>query len=419
MTISIRELEVFFKARPDNLRKVGFLAEREHRLFFEYHPDWLAEGLELSPFVLPLQPGLFEHKDRKFGPIFGLFDDSLPDGWGLLLMDRYFRALGLEPASVSPLDRLAFFGQSSMGALVYHPPADREKEDGEPFDLYELAVAARDILTGKTDKVLPGLLRAGGSPGGARPKVLVGYNPATDEMISGEDDLPSDFEHWLIKFHAREDEVEAGKIEYTYSLMARTAGVKMIETKLFNTGEQCFFGVKRFDRQPGNRRRHVHTLANLIHADFRVPCCDYNDVFKATSMLTRDQKQVVRAFRLMVFNVLAGNRDDHAKNFAFILDDKTGQWALSPGYDLTFSSGPGGEHTTSITGKGKNIIKQDFLLLAERYNIAAPQATAIIDEVSAAVGRFPEFAEAAGVSKRNADEVNTKLVGYSAAIILR
>ena len=167
-------LNVLLRFDEEMIVPVGRLAEDEHRIYFQYHNDFLSRGLWLSPYKLPLKPGLFEHKDRDFGPVFGLFDDSLPDGWGLLLMDRYLRKQGYDIKSLSVLERLAFLGKNTMGALIYEPAMDIVPGDKSPFDLNNLSLQSQDILSGRTDEVLPQLMKAGGSPGGARPKVLAG-----------------------------------------------------------------------------------------------------------------------------------------------------------------------------------------------------------------------------------------------------
>lgn len=381
----MKKLDVHFTRSPGDSVPVGTLAEDRGRVYFEYDADFLATGLNLSPFRLPFEPGLFEHSDRQFGPLPGLFDDSLPDGWGLLLMDRHFRSLGRNLAEISPLDRLSWLDTRTMGAITYYPPSDREDADASVFDLHDLARQSQEILAGDAVDVLPQLLRAGGSPGGARPKVLVGFNPDTNNVISGEDDLPDNFEHWIIKFAAEADADDAGAMEYAYSLMARDAGIDMPPTRLFETSEgDRFFGTKRFDRD-GNRRYHVHTFGNLIQSNFRIPSADYADLLKATSLLTRNHQDVLRMFRRMVFNVLAHNRDDHVKNFAFILNDTTGDWTLTPAYDLLYTPGPGGEHTMTIAGEGKNPNRTHMLQLAEQADVSQREANAIIDEVQAVV----------------------------------
>ena len=390
-------------------RPVGTLVEQGGRIYFEYADPWLKTGLNLSPFRLPFAGGAYEHRDRAFGPLPGVFDDSLPDGWGLLLMDRHFRGLGQDPATLGPLERLAWLGSRTMGALTYHPPAGPGEAAAERFILEELARQSQDLLAGRSSRVLPQLLRAGGSPGGARPKVLVGYDPVGDAIRSGETELPEGFEHWLVKFPAREDARSAGATEFAYSLMARAAGMAMPPTRLFETPEGGrYFGVKRFDRLR-NQRFHVHTFGNLIQADFRIPSCDYADLLKVTAVLTRDHGEVLKAFRWMVFNVCAHNRDDHAKNFAFILDEATGEWSLTPAYDLTFSPGAGGEHAMTLAGEGKAPDARHILRLAEEREVSRTEAAAILAEVKGAVARWPEFARQAGVPTGRLREIQQVL----------
>ncbi|MCP4683669.1 MAG: type II toxin-antitoxin system HipA family toxin, partial [Desulfobacterales bacterium] len=351
---------------------------------------------------LPLQPEIFEHKDRDFSPVFGLFDDSLPDGWGLLLMDRFLRGRGYDIDALSILDRLAFFGANTMGALIYEPEMDLKRSDNTPFDVHNLSIQSNDILTGNTDEVLPQLINAGGSPGGARPKVLVGI--FNEKMISGEADLPEHFEHWIIKFPAGNDFPDAGPLEYAYSLMARDAGIKMSETRLFSTPEgDRFFGIKRFDRK-GNKRFHVHTFGNLIHSNFRIPSQDYDQFFRAVINLTKNHQDLTRAFRQMVFNIFTNNRDDHVKNFAFIMDHE-GEWSLSPAYDLIYSPGPGGQHSMTVSGEGKAPAKSDIYKLGEKHGIGKQVIGGIVEQVSAAANRFIRHAQSAGVSKSTRNKI--------------
>jgi serine/threonine-protein kinase HipA len=401
-----QEVEVRFNKSPNEEFPVGILAEKDSRLYFEYDSGWLTRGLQLSPFFLPLQAGLAQHKAHSFGPIFGLFDDSLPDGWGLLLMDRAFRSRNIQPAAIPILDRFLYLGTRTMGALTYHPPTDRQRSSSPAINLQNLAEEARLVYAGKSTDILPQLMRAGGSPGGARPKILVGFNPVENDMLSGEDDLPEGFEHWMVKFSARTETVHEGKVEYGYSLMAGAAGIEMPETRLFLSGtEDQFFGVKRFDRQAANLRCHIHSFAGLIQANFRIPSCDYGDLFKATSLLTRNYLDLERVYRLMVFNILSHNRDDHAKNFSFLLDDSSGKWEVSPAYDLTFSHGPGGEHSTTVAGEGLQPTRKQCIDLAVRYDLSAGRATSIFAEIVDAVSRWPEFAQSAGLDEEAMEQI--------------
>lgn len=397
----MKAITVKYQRTPEDIMTVGRLAEHDNRTYFEFDPTFLQSGLEISPFKLPAHPGLIEHQDHALGPLPGVFDDSLPDGWGLLLMDRHFRRQGIDPVTLSPLDRLVYLGTRTMGALTYHPPTEGTDSDDVAIDLYDLGRHAEDVLAGNVSDVLPQLMRAGGSPGGARPKVLVGVQG--NDIISGEDDLPEGSEPWIVKFSAKADARDAGPVEYAYSLMAKAAGIQMPPTRLFEVkrgrGVRHYFGVRRFDRGQGNRRFHVHTFANLIHVNFRIPSTDYADLFKVTQALTRNHQDLLSLFRLMVFNVATHNRDDHAKNFAFILDDQTSEWALSPAYDLTYSPGPGGEHTTTVHGEGNQPTREHCMKLAKNAGIKTTQAKSILDEVNTAVTSWSKFASEADCSK--------------------
>ncbi len=399
-------LNVRLRFNPNTTIRVGQLAEDKHQLYFQYDQDFLAKNLWLSPYKLPLGPDLFKHKDRAFGPLFGLFDDSLPDGWGLLLMDRFLRKRGFDIEALSALDRLAFLGRNTMGALTYEPELDLQRNDTTPFDLHNLARQSQTILSGSSAEVLPQLMNAGGSTGGARPKVLVGI--AGDRMVSGETDLPGPFEHWIVKFSSENDFPDAGPVEYAYALMAREAGIKMAPTRLFTTSAgDRFFGIKRFDRE-ANHRFHLHTFGNLIHSNFRIPSQDYDHFFRIVINLTKNNQDLIRAFRQMVFNIFANNRDDHVKNFAFIMNHK-GEWSLSPAYDLIYSPGPGGEHSMTVLGEGKAPAKTDIYKIGEKHGIKKMTVGLIVDEVSEAVNGFQSYAQTAGVSKTTFKKVNAKI----------
>lgn len=403
----MRKLEVRLELGGD-AATVGTLAERERRIFFEYAPDFLRSGVQLSPIHLPLRPGLHEGPPAPFAGLPGVFADSLPDGWGLLLMDRAFRQRGVSREAVSPLDRLAFLGTRAMGALTYHPPADPEEGFGAAIELDEMARQAERLLQGSAEAVLPELLQAGGSPGGARPKVLVGFREEDGAMVSGAGPLPAGFRALLVKFGARADAADAGAVELAYSRMAAAAGIRVPPARLFSTpGGGRYFAAERFDR-PGGERRHVHTLAGLLHADFRLPSLDYEAYLRATLHLTRDHTEVVEAYRRMAFNVLACNRDDHARNFAFLMEPD-GTWRHTPAYDLTFSSGPGGEHTMSVAGEGRAPGRPHFAELAAKLGIEPRVRDAVVEQADAAVARWPAFAAEAGVGEGLVEEIGGRL----------
>jgi len=392
----------------DEQRVVGTLAEQHRRIYFEYDVAFLDSALPISPFKLPLRAGLFEHTEREFAPVFGAFNDSLPDGWGLLLMDREFRKRGFDPATLSPLDRLAYIGRRGMGALSYHPPtAATDEERGLAIDLAALARQAERVLEGSAEEILPALRIAGGSPAGARPKVLVGVRD-DGRIISGTSDIPEGFRHFLVKFGAREDPSDIGAVEAAYARMAESAGIDIPPARLFETADGGrYFGAERFDRD-GNQRVHMHTLGGLLHASHRVPSMEYEGFLRATLILTRDHRQVEEAFRRMVFNVLAHNRDDHVKNFSYLMD-RDGAWRLAPAYDLVFSQGPGGQHTMAVAGEATRPTVRDMLRVGEDCGLDSRRSHEIIQEVHGAVQQWPRFASEAGVSAETSLRVQNSI----------
>lgn len=394
--------------------KVGQLRWHERTLYFSYTEGFFKRDLWLSPFQLPLRSELFEHRDLRFGPLFGLFDDSLPDGWGRLLISRHFRSRGLELRGASPLALLAYLGDRTMGALSYHPPR-MDGAQGEAIELALLARHSQELLSGAVEDVLPALRRAGGSPGGARPKILVGVRQDGTEgpaLISGEGRLPSTHAPWLIKFRGADDDADAPRVELAYMELARSAGLRVPATRAFEAEGSIYFGVERFDRVWGEgewRRVHIHTLGGLIHADFRVPSCDYADLLKVTRALTRgDQEALYQAFRIMVFNWLTHNRDDHVKNISFMMSEE-GEWSLAPVYDLTWSSGLSGEHSMTIAGEGRAPKASHALKLCRDFDLDEERCLRVIDEVGEAVARWGEVSSSFSVSARGRARIQREL----------
>lgn len=370
---------------------MGRLFLQNRRIFFEYDAAFLKEGLELSPFQLPLKAGIVSPKDRTFDGLFGVFNDSLPDGWGRLLLDRKLIGMGINPGALSPLDRLCFVGSHGMGALSYEPETEGTPSS-LPTDLDEIEHEIRATLEGEEDCYVDDLLALGGSSAGARPKIML--------KIGGED--------WLVKFRSSLDPHDISAIEYAYHLMAVKAGLKVPVAKLFPSRKGLgYFGVKRFDRQEG-QCIHMHTIAGLLQADHREPCLDYETIMKVTLFLTRDGQQCEQQFRNAVFNVLSHNRDDHSKNFSYLMDEE-GVWTVSPAYDLTFSSGPLNEHSTLVMGEGRTPTKEHLLKLAAVGNIKKDKALEIIEHVLEGVRQWEAFAQNVGVSKKQIKNIGQTL----------
>ncbi len=383
----------------DHHYKVGRLAIKNGNIFFEYDVNFIARNYEISPFMLPLKQGLIESDSRLFEGLFGVFNDSLPDGWGRLLLDRKLKSLNINPHQFSPLDRLCNIGHNAIGALVYEPDYSEAESDKGQIDLVE--IDKQVALIQEQDMFFEHILKLNGSSAGARPKALIGLNTKNNnQIIHGVGDMPEDFEHWLVKFHNNHDDQDSGLIEYAYSKMGKHAGINMPQTQLLN---DKYFAIQRFDRNK-NQRLHVISACGLLHSNFRTPSLDYKDLIRACYHLTKDIKEVEKIYRLAVFNVLAHNRDDHSKNFSFVMD-KTGNWQFAPAYDLTFSYGPSGEQSTMVMGEGKNFTKQHFLELANLANISEHQANEIILQTQDAINQWHDIALDIGISKKSIREI--------------
>lgn len=365
---NIKSLGVFY-----NNIKVGTLALLPNNLVaFEYDDKWLVGGFAVSPFSLPLIKKVFIPKIDPFEGLFGVFSDSLPDGWGKLLVDRMLTGKGINPREINILNRLAIVGDSGMGALSYRPEHKFIlQEDEKDYD--KLALACKELLETNFSSDLDKLFMLGGSSGGARPKILT--------EIDGEE--------WIIKFPSSYDVKDIGEIEYLYSLCAKKCGIEMPETKLFSSKiSKGYFGIKRFDRNEKNKRRiHMISVSALLETSHRLPNLDYNILMKLTLKLTNSFEEVEKMFRLMCFNVFAHNRDDHSKNFSFIYDEELKKWKLSPAYDLTFSYSIGGEHATTVNGNGRNPDMKDILKVAENIGMKYENAKKNAEEIKKIVNK--------------------------------
>jgi len=337
--MSINTIEVFLNMYGKEYL-VGKLALKSKVIYFEYDKAFLTTGIEISPYKLPLKSGVMVCDDSLFEGLFGVFSDSLPDGWGRLLLDRYFLKQHIAYSDITPLDRLGFIGNFGIGALSYRPSIDSNLDSINNINLDKLANDSSEILVENSGNNIEDFLVLGGSSSGAIPKVMIQIND-NNEILSGTQKLKTGFKHYMVKFPSSLDSKDIGKQEYRYSLMAKKAGIDMPNTKLLKGKNNSYFAIERFDRIE-DERVHIHSVAGLTHSDFRMPVLDYDDLLGLTLHLTKDINEVVKMYRLACFNLFAHNRDDHAKNFSFLLN-KDNQWKLSPAYDLTFSYGPGGE----------------------------------------------------------------------------
>ncbi|TNE87276.1 MAG: type II toxin-antitoxin system HipA family toxin [Deltaproteobacteria bacterium] len=357
---------------------VGVLVEDEQgRIYFEFAQSFLDSGHAISPYTLPARPGLHAHQPKPGVPLPGVFSDSRPDGWGLRLLHRRFANAGRPRSQVTPFDELAFLGQRAMGALAYEPTTGPDTLF-EAVELGSLAAHALDVYAGHTTETLPALIRAGGSPGGVRPKALIGRRG--DEVCIGEAELPEGFAHWLVKFARPEDDPDAARREAAWMALARRAGLTVADSEVLQLGPDVgdAFATRRFDRSP--HRQHMLSAAGALNVDFRTAHADYHDLGRLCALICRgDQSQVARLVRLGMFNVVARNEDDHLKNLAWLYDGD--RWALSPAYDLTYAPHASGHRQTAVLGGTQQVSRTLLLELGTGLGLRQGVAQTILDEV--------------------------------------
>ncbi len=368
---------------------LGELVSAKRKIYFKYYPGFIDKGIQISPFKMRLSDKVLSADTKPFDGLFGVFNDSLPDGWGQLLLDRTLSSRGISISKITPLDRLAYIGFGGMGALIYRPEIGSEYVRKNRLELDVIASQMNYVLEGASSDVIEELFDLGGSSGGARPKIFVGYNPATDHLIHGSEELPDGYEHWIIKFPSSSDPIDIAYIEYSYYKMALDAGIKMNQCKLFTAGSgKEYFGTKRFDRVDG-MRVHMHSASGLMHDNFRLSNMDYGYLMDCAFRLENHVKAYEKILRLAAFNVFGHNLDDHSKNFSFLMDNE-GRWQLAPAYDLTFSYSSHGMHSTMVAGESRAPGKRHLLELAKYFSVKKPDE--IIDRVQDVVFSWDKYA---------------------------
>ncbi|ABI89307.1 type II toxin-antitoxin system HipA family toxin [Burkholderia ambifaria] len=359
-------------------------------IVFEYSDDARKRGLELSSYALPvhgsrLRKDFPAHQLGLPGPVY----DALPDGWGMLLMDRLFKRRGLNAARIGPLERLAYIGSHAMGAMSFEPVAPEIQEPQPNIPLDRLAAEVQEVLDGEGGAFLHQLLQVGGSPQGARPKALVYRDPRSGVFTTAP---AADFDAWLVKFPARQEHPEVCAIEMVYAECLRMCGIETPDTLHFDLpGGMAAFASRRFDRRDG-LRVPMQSVAAFTGADYKTPgALDYVNFLRATHMCTNDVREKARAFERAVFNVAFNNRDDHPKNFAYIMA-RSGEWKLAPAYDVTFCEGPGGYHQMDVMGEALQIDRAALLGLAKEAEISAAAAGDMIDRMCSVASRWSAIA---------------------------
>ena len=395
---------------------------------FRYLEAFLDNPIEPSPIRMPKRRGIYRFDrlpEDAFQGLPGLLADALPDRYGHAVINRWLEAHGRPANSMNPVEKLLYIGRRAMGALSFAPPSRELDASDRAIEIDDLVALANAVLdsrqrlrrTVSTRDNYEDLISVGVSAGGARAKALVAFNETRTELRSGQIDLPPGFTHWLLKLdgvsrsgdHGVPDPQGYGRIEYAYSLMARAAGIDMPETALLEDGPRRHFMVRRFDRPGGRERLHMQTLGALVHVDYNEPgLFSYEQtlgVIRRLKCPAADQREFLHR---AVFNVLARNQDDHVKQVSFLMD-KQGRWRLSPAYDLAYAFNPDGRwtarHQMSIAGKLDDFTTEDLLRLGEAAEQSPSRARAIIEQVSSAVSRWPDFATDAGVDPETADRI--------------
>ena len=406
-----------------DIAAVSWLEDRGTGVF-QYAPEFLNSGIQVSPFTMPLREGTFEFPElspETFKGLPGLLAESLPDKFGNALIDTWLARQGRTPESFNPVERLCYIGTRGMGALEFQPTVLGAPESERTVDLEALVRLANAVinersslsgtLSGEDDtQAIQDILRVGTSAGGARAKAILAWNEATGEFRSGQVPLLDGFTSWLVKFDGvagnkdkeLADPLGYGRIEFAYSQMAVAAGITMMPCRLQEENGRAHFMTRRFDRTPEGRKLHMQSLGSLMHYDFNQSAAySYEQAIQVCLRLDLPMADREQQYRRAVFNVLARNQDDHVKNIAFLMN-RQGEWRLSPAYDITYAWNPSGDwtsrHQMSINGKRDGFDTDDLVALAGIAGIKKRKAVTIKQEVEAALIQWPTFADNAGIA---------------------
>lgn len=414
-------------------------AQSQQLGYFEYDNTFIEKGWDLSPIKMPiaqgariysfpeLRKGRAEIEDT-FKGLPGLLSDALPDRYGNRLIDTWLAKQGRSEDSMNPVEKLCFIGARGMGALEFYPTQIKTGQSSFSLELDSLVEVAKKMLNERKsfltnldkdeEKAMLEILKIGTSAGGARPKAVIGYNPKTKEVRSGQGNLPQGFEHWLLKLDGVSGEQFGessgwGRVEYAYYLMAKDAGIEINECQLLVENNRAHFMTKRFDRN-NNEKYHIQSLCGIQHYDFNdMYGYSYEQVFQTMRLLRLSYPEAEEMFRRMVFNVLATNYDDHTKNFSFLL--KKGEaWQLAPAYDLCFSFDPSNhwvnKQTLSVNGKRLKITKEDLMTIAKDNNIK--RGSKIIDEVNTITKSWNTYAKKAELRNDLTERIKNSLNSF-------
>ncbi len=399
------------------------LQDGEEVASFEYDAAFAQSGIQVAPVVMPLSRHVYRFPALSrptFLGLPGLLADSLPDKFGNALIDAWLASQGRQPGSFNAVERLCYTGERGMGALEFAPAIGPRAKQTTHIEVGQLVELASAVLTHRnnlqasfaaegSEDALRDILRVGTSAGGARAKAVIAWNPKTNEVRSGQVKADKEFEYWLLKFDGvsgnkdkeLEDPKGYGVIEYAYYLMALECGIEISECRLFKENGRSHFMTRRFDRLAGGEKLHMQSLCALAHYDFNMAgAYSYEQAFLVMRQLQMPMQAIEQLFRRMIFNIVARNQDDHVKNIAFLMN-KSGEWSLSPAFDMTYSYNPAGawtaSHQMTMNGKRDNFTMEDFNACAKTALLKRGRAAKIVADVQTTVSKWPSFSEKAGV----------------------
>jgi serine/threonine-protein kinase HipA len=415
---------------------------------FEYDDDWVASGADLAPLHMPRLSGVYLFPDLSpstFYRLPAMLADSLPDRFGNALVNAWMAEHGIDPTQITALDRLAYASARAMGALTFAPPLGPAGAEASLVQVADLVTAARSEIAGvlhdpengsarkeslisagneDVHDALAQLITVGSTAGGARAKAVIAYNPVTGQMRSGQLSAPEGYEQWLLKLDGAGDPTDRPtdplvtseqycRVEYAYYLMAIQAGVEMSLSQLLPEGPRAHFMTRRFDRGPNNERIHSQTLCAMAHLDYRMARThSYSSYFLTARELGLGPAARQQMFRRVVFNVMGVNRDDHTKNFSFLLSER-GEWRLAPAYDITHSYWDGEwtqSHQMSVNGRFVGITLDDLRTIGDLHDV--PGIEVVLREVTDAVTAWPDHAAAAGVDLGTIAKIATDIAAF-------
>ena len=402
---------------------------------FQYNPEFLDSGIEVSPLTMPLGSTVYsfpELSQRSFHGLPGLLADSLPDTFGNAVINAWLASTGRPNDSLNPVERLCYTGTRGMGALEFSPVIGPKATTSSIVYVDRLVELASEVLAHRDNlevsfeqnekaEALRDILRVSTSAGGARAKAVVAWNEKTGDVRSGQVSSDDGFTSWVLKFDGvsgnrdkeMNDPLGYGAIEYAYHRMAVDAGIEMAECRLLEEGGRRHFMTRRFDRRENGDKVHMQSLGGIAHFDYNeAGASSYEQALNVIRQLDLGMDAVESQFRRMVFNVVGRNQDDHVKNIAFLMD-RSGAWSLAPAFDVTYAYQPKGlwtsRHQMTINGKQDGFTLQDFKAVARSASMKRGRAAAIVDEVQSVVSRWKDYADEVGVDPAQRDGIERAL----------